>query len=312
MKIAVLGAGAMGSLFGGYLSQHNDVSIIDINASRVEAIKSQGIIIDEMSGTAQYWPIATASSQDIKTVDLVLVFVKAMHTDEALSQNHHLIADSTYIMTLQNGIGHEAVLLKYADRDHVIIGTTQHNSEVVANGHIRHGGSGRTIFGLLDGNSARVQHIAEEFNRCGFEASVSDKIQLEVWKKLFLNTAASSLTAVLQVPLGFILKNRHAYFAMEQLAREAILVANTDLGANFDPEAVISEIESVLSNATESYTSIYTDLKNGVQSEVDVISGAVVSAAKRLDIKVPCHELLIYLIHAFEGKIQKKGLKGWC
>lgn len=305
MKITVLGAGAMGSLFGGYLSRHNDVSIIDINASRVEAIMRNGIIIDEAGSTSQYWPVATASPQNIK-VDLVLVLVKAMHTDEALSQNQHLLTENTYIMTLQNGIGHEAVLLKYADRDHVIIGITQHNSSVIDDGHIRHGGSGRTIFGLLDGKSARVQHIADEFNRCGFESSVSDEIQTEVWKKLFLNTAASSLTAVLQVPLGFILQNRHAFFAMEQLTREAVMVANAVLDTEFDPETVINDIKSVLSNANECYTSIYIDLKNGVHSEVDFISGAVVSAARRLDIKVPCHELLIYLIHAVEGKIQKK------
>lgn len=302
MKIAVLGAGAMGSLFGGYLSKHNDVSIVDVNENRVEMIQKQGITIDEVNGAAVYWPKATVSTEKMSDVDLILVFVKAMYTDAALSQNRHLITENTYIMTLQNGTGHETALLKFTDRAHVIIGTTQHNSSVVSDGHIHHGGGGKTIFGLLDGDSTTVQHIADEFNRCGFETAVSDEVRKEIWTKLFLNTAASSLTAVLQVPLGFILENKHACFAMEQLAREAVMVANADMAANFDPEAVINDIKSILSNASQGYTSIFADLKNGIRSEVDTISGSVVTTAKKLGLKVPCHEFLVYLIHAFEDK----------
>lgn len=305
MKIAVLGAGAMGSLFGGYLSRYNDVCIVDVNENRVETIQKHGVTIDEVNSTAVYWPKATVSAEKTDSVDLILVFVKAMYTDAALSQNQHLISENTYIMTLQNGTGHEAVLLKHTDRNHVLIGTTQHNSSVITDGHIHHGGGGKTVFGLLDGNSASVQHIADEFNRCGFETFVSDEVRREIWTKLFLNTAASSLTAVLQVPLGFILKNKHACLAMEQLAREAVMVANADMAANFNSEAVISDIKSVLSNASQGYTSIYADLKNGIRSEVDTISGSVVTAAKRLGLNVPFHEFLIFLIHAFEDKKQE-------
>ena len=115
MKIAVLGAGAMGSLFGGYLSKHNDVWLVDVDPQRVNAITQKGITIVEKDGEQVFWPKAVTSTSGLGEMDLVIVFVKAMATEAALSQNRHLIGKDTYLLTLQNGAGHEAKLLKFAD-----------------------------------------------------------------------------------------------------------------------------------------------------------------------------------------------------
>lgn len=131
MKIAVLGGGAMGALYGGYLSRKNDVTIVDVNTALIEKVKADGLKIAEPDGSsAVYHPAITNDTKGMQPVDLVIVFVKAMFSESALENNRALIGPDTYLMTLQNGSGHEDVLKRFADDAHVVIGTTQHNSAV--------------------------------------------------------------------------------------------------------------------------------------------------------------------------------------
>ena len=264
MKITVLGA-----LFGGYLAGQNEVYLVDVDANRVNHINAEGVRIREQDGTEKvYHPVAVTETAGLPEMDLVIVFVKAMYTESALEANCGLIGPETYLMTLQNGAGHESKLLKFADRAHVVIGTTQHNSSLLGDGHVNHGGGGKTVIGLLDGGSERLRGIA----------------------------------GILQVPLGYILENRYACELMEAMAREAVTVANAEGAAVFDAESVIAEIKEVLSRSRAGYTSIYADVKNGARTEVDTISGSVVEAAHALGVPVPFHEMAVKLIHALEGR----------
>lgn len=301
MNIAILGAGAMGMLFGGYLSRENQVWLIDVDRRRVEEISTAGVTVEEKDGEQRFMPLAVTDSQALPVMDLVIVFVKAMYTESALKTNRHLLGQNTYLMTLQNGAGHENRLLKFADREHVIIGSTQHNSSVAGGSRVKHGGGGKTSIGLVGGNSEGLAPIAETFTRCGFACTTSDQVQKQIWSKLFLNTSASSLTAVLQVPLGFILDNPYACSLMEQLAKEAVAVANAS-GLGFDEGEVIESIKTVLDNGRGGYTSIYADIRDGRRTEVDTIAGSVVEAAREKNIPVPCHEVIVSLIHAMEGR----------
>lgn len=302
MKIAVLGAGAMGMLFGGYLSERNEVWLVEVNESRVEKINRDGVTVREKDGDRKFYPKAVRKTDDLGEMDLVLVFVKAMFTVDALEKNKGLIGKDTYLMTLQNGAGHEAKLLQFTDKEHVIIGSTQHNSSVIDNGYVNHGGAGKSSIGLLNGKSEVLEPIAKNFTACGFECVTSNEVKKQIWTKLFTNTAASSLTAVLQVPLGYLYENRYAHELMIKLCKEAVAVANAEGFATFDEGEVIEGVETVCRNAKNGYTSIYADIKNGNRTEVDTISGSVVEAAKELGVAVPNHEMVVALIHALEGK----------
>ena len=302
MRITVLGAGAMGALFGGYLSAHNDVTVVDLSEKIINAIRETGVRIREKDGSITLrHPEAVTDASTLPEQDLVIVFVKSMFTSSALEANRNLIGENTYVMTLQNGAGHESKLLKATDRKHVIIGSTQHNSSLIEPGFVNHGGSGITSIGLLDGRSEVLSGIAENFTSCGFECKTENNVQYQIWHKMFTNTAASSLTALFQVPLGFIHRDGNAGFIMKKLCREAVTVANA-LGLGFDEEEVIKEVDRVCENAPEGYTSIYADIRDGRLSEVDTISGSVVEAANELGLKVPYHEMLVKCIHALEDK----------
>ena len=303
MRITVLGAGAMGMLFGGYLSRKNEVYLVEINEERVREINENGVLIREKDGTeGRYFPKAVSKTEGIGPVDLVIVFVKAMFTVDALSSNRGLIGPDTYLMTLQNGAGHEAKLLQFADAQHVIIGSTQHNSSIIENGHVNHGGSGKTSIGLPGGGSEVLAPIAESLTACGFECVTSNEVKKQIWTKLFTNTAASSLTAVLQVPLGYIYSDPSAHELMIRLCKEAVAVANAEGFARFDEAEVITGVETVCKNAPNGYTSIYADVRDGRRTEVDTISGSVVDAAHALHVPVPCHEIIVSLIHALERR----------
>jgi 2-dehydropantoate 2-reductase len=306
MRIAVLGSGAMGSLFGGFLSQRNEVWLVDIDFQKVDKINRDGVTIHEPNGERIFYPKAITATAGLDPMDLIIVFVKAMHSRSALAENKALIGEATYVMTLQNGAGHEETLLEFVPKTNVIIGTTQHNGSIVETGHIHHGGGGKTNIGLLDGDNLKLQSIARNFTECGLETCVSGDIKRLIWNKLFLNVSASVLTGILQVKLGFLFDDAHGWSLVERLAREAVAVANAD-NLNFDPEKVLLDIKMSLSNAHDGYTSIYTDLRDGMSTEVDTISGSVVKEAKRRGVAVPCHDFVVELVHAIEDKNCIKG-----
>ena len=111
MKIAVLGSGAMGGLYSSYLSRHNEVTVIDVNAALVEKVNAEGLEVQEPDGTSNvFHPHAVLSTEGMEPVDLIIVFVKAMFSEGALNNNKGIIGPDTYIMTLQNGSGHEDLL----------------------------------------------------------------------------------------------------------------------------------------------------------------------------------------------------------
>lgn len=143
--------------------------------------------------------------------------------------------------------------------------------------------------------------FADTFTECGLEADVSDGVQKMIWNKLFTNVSASALTGALQVPLGYISSNEHAWKLCCQLIREAVDAA-AGLGMDFDYDEKVAEVKAVCDKSPNGLTSIYADLRDGRRSEVDTISGSVVRAGKKSGVATPSHEFLVELIHAMEGR----------
>lgn len=302
MKIAILGGGAMGALFGGYLSRRHDVVIVDVNEALVDQVNRNGLVIEEPDGSsAVYHPAMTSKPTHDAPVDLMIVFVKAMFSRCALTSNRALMDEHTYMMTLQNGSGHEDTLREFTDDGHIIIGTTQHNSAVTGLGRIRHGGSGITHMGCLTGDVHRLQPIADALCQSGLEADCCDGVQRLIWQKMFTNVSASALTGILQMPLGFIAADPDAWELCKTLIREAVDVANAD-GMEFDVEEKIAEVRAVCEKSPAGITSICADIRDGRFTEVDTISGSVVRASKSNGVPAPSHELIVHIVHAMERK----------
>lgn len=302
MKIAVIGPGAMGLLFGGYLSQKNEVTLIGTNSEKMATIEKKGVMIRETDGTERtFYPHATADSSDMDPVDLAILQVKASASESALEKNRGIIGAHTILMTLQNGMGHETVMSRFAPADQLVIGTTQQGSFKLSETSICHSGGGKTFLGAVNGNNSRFQAIAETFAECGFPCEVCDQVQGMIWDKLMINASSSVLSGVLQVPQGYVGKDAYAWSIAQKLIRELCATATAD-GYPFDAEAQIARIKEHLQNAPDGLTSIYADLKAGRKTEVDVISGAVVRAGHAHQVPVPTHELMVELVHAMENR----------
>ncbi len=300
MRIAVIGAGAMGSIYGGHLSLHNDVYLVDTNAAVVEYLQENGLTLEENGQDNKYTPHATTSTEGMEPVDLIILFVKALFSKAALAGNKNLIGENTYVMTLQNGSGHEDILGEFVAQDHIIIGTTEDNGAVLGMGHIRHGGKGRTNVGMLvEDTNAFLPKLKETFDACGFDVLIHENIQQLIWDKLFTNVSLSALTGVLQVKMGFIASNEYAWNLTKTLVHEAIEVA-TAMGLKFDEEYMLEKVRKTSEGSPEGVTSICADLGAGRRTEVDTISGSVVRAAKKVGVAAPSHEFIVQLVHAME------------
>jgi 2-dehydropantoate 2-reductase len=302
MKIAVIGSGAMGMLFGGYLSKGNEVVLLDTDKIKVDTINKTGIRIQEPDGNVTAAaPKATLSAEEVGEVDLILLFVKAMDSKSALRANRRLIGPNTYVLSLQNGSGHDAAMKESVAENRIAIGTTQHNSSIIEAGLIHHGGGGKTYIGPLSGNGRRLKPIEGALTKCGIETQIIDNIRRKIWEKLFINASASALTAILRTNLGFIVENSSAWALARQLVKEAVAVANRE-GMGFEEEKVLDELQRLLKQARNGYTSIYADIRDGRKTEADFISGAVVAAGMRANVPTPGHELVLGLIHALEDR----------
>jgi len=301
MKITVIGAGAMGSLYGGYLSTKHDVLLVDTDKSKVEALNQTGLVITEPDGSIKAYPINAASeTKNIEAQDLVIIFVKALFTESALKSNLSLFGPETYVLSLQNGAGHQDVLMKYVNKDHVIIGTTQHNAAFLSPGAIRHGGQGITCIGNLTGETESLEKFKNAFEECGFPVELSDNIGKLIWHKLFTNVTLSALTGVLQVPMGYITQDTNSWAMAKTLLKEAVAVAKAD-GHEFDEALILEEIEAVSKKSPDGQTSIFADLRDGRRTEVDTISGFIVKTAEQKGVSAPS-PFLVNMVHAMENK----------
>lgn len=302
MNIAVIGPGAMGLLFGGYLSRKHQVTLVGTRPEVMRGIEESGVTIREADGTqAVYHPRATADPAALSPADLVILFVKSGASRAALEAGRSLIGKDTLLLTLQNGAGHEAVLRHFTDDEHIIIGTTQQGSYRLSASSICHSGGGSTSLGAVCGSSERFAPVAQAFEECGFPCSLTDHVRGMIWNKLMINASSSVLSGILQMPQGYVIQNEGAWDVACRLIRELCAVATAD-GYPFDAAEQIQRIHRHLENAPDGYTSIYADLKAGRTTEAAVINGAVVDAARRLGVPAPTHEIILALVQALEQR----------
>ncbi|MBR1640958.1 MAG: 2-dehydropantoate 2-reductase [Butyrivibrio sp.] len=304
MKIAVIGPGAMGLLYGAKLSKCADVTLIGNNEENISLINKNGVTI-KRDGNSQHFEVRAALSGKCEdSFDLIIMFTKAYLTKTALEQNRALIGPDTYLRTLQNGAGHENVLGEFASENKVLLGTTAQGSSRENGYTIVNSGLGDTALGAISpdaGNKQFLDELKEIFEKADFPCKVSDDIRQMVWNKLMINASSSVLSGVLQVRQGYIVENKDAFEMCKSLITEICETTNAS-GLCFDAAEQINRLENHLKNAPGGLTSIYSDLKNGRKTEVDYINGAVVVTAKKYNVSVPAHEMIVHMVHAMEER----------
>lgn len=305
MKIVIIGAGAMGCLYGAYFSRKNEVIMLDSYEPQVDAINQSGITVLEEDGTENHFSHIRAikSGECREVADLVVVFVKSTYTESALEINKELFGENTLVMTLQNGAGNDRQIAKYVRPENIIIGTSKHNSVNLGKGRVRHSGSGVTTIGSNQGTNKNLEIIRETLTACGFLADIAEDIQRIIWSKLFVNLSINTFTAITRSPIGSMIENKYAWDFAEKMICEAVDVAEAD-GTYFSYMEVLNMVHHVCEDAGKGYSSMYQDVTRKIPTEIDAINGAIVQQAKRYNVAVPYNTLIVDLIHAIEGAYQ--------
>ena len=305
MKIVIIGAGAMGCLYGAYLSRKHEVIMLDSFDKQVEAINQNGITVLEEDGTENKFTNVKAciSGEYKEAADLVVVFVKSTFTEDALRDNKKLFGDKTLVMTLQNGAGNDRKIAKYVNKKNIIIGTSKHNSVNLGGGKVRHSGSGETTIGSNLENNTNLDKIQAILEESGFKVEKTNDIQRVIWSKLFVNLSINTFTAITRVPIGSMIENKYAWDFAEKMICEAVDVAEAD-GTHFSYREVLNMVHHVCEDAGKGYSSMSQDVMNCRLTEIDAINGAIVEQAKLYNVKVHYNSLIVDLIHAIEGAYQ--------
>ena len=300
MKTVIMGAGAMGSLFGGLLAlAGEEVWLVDIWKEHIDTLRSKGLVLEE-KGKAQPIPIhATTEVASVGKADLVLIFVKTYHTEKAVSDARVLQKESTVFLTLQNGLGNEETICKEMERKKVLLGVTGQGATLLGPGHIRHAGWGKTYIGELDHQiTDRAIWVAQSFCDAGIETEVSSNIHDHVWGKLLVNVGVNALTALTGFSNGQLLDYPETTRLMERLVLEAAEVARKK-GVHIE-EDPIEKVRKAIEATRENRSSMGQDFDHRRKTEIDAINGAVVREAQSLGIPVPFNQAVTDLVKAIE------------
>lgn len=302
MKIAVLGAGAMGSLYGGMLAQvGQDVVLIDVSQAHIDAVNQHGLLID---GPQEELNVRVPASlaKDVREIpDLIILFTKTIYSRSALDSVKHLLGPGTWMLSLQNGVGNDEVISGYVPQERIIVGTTDFPSTFVAPGQIRSKGTGTTKIMSANGEkSGTVDHVARALDEAGFNCVVTEDVFVAIWEKVAFNSAMNAITATTRLKLGCIGSTEEGRELAFEVAREVASVA-TAKGINVDVDRVLKVMDKDFRDHADHKPSMLQDVLAKRQTEADFINGAAVREAKRLGMRIPLTETLYRLIKTIQA-----------
>lgn len=304
MRIAIIGAGALGSLVGGLLARAgHDVWLYNPSyVEHIRTLRSQGLRLETVEGGEQRISVsATDRIEEIPTpVDLVGIFVKAYRTEEALSQAAPLISPGTWLLSLQNGLGFEDLLVEYAP-GRVLRGITAQGATLRAPGRVRWAGRGPTRLGLWKAETLeesvrfRAEAIVRALDEAGLEARYEPSVEKALWEKLLVNAAINPLTALFGVPNGALVEDPALRGILHDLVHEALPVVRHRIG-DLSQEEALRRVEGVCRATARNLSSMLQDVRKGRPTEIEHITGTLVREGERLGIPTPLHRLLWELI----------------
>ncbi len=301
MKVAIIGAGAMGSLFGALLSKGKaDVRLLDVWPEHVQAINENGLRI-EWEGEVRTVPVrAFTDTKKIGIADLILIFVKSTQTRAAAETAKKLANETTLVMTLQNGMGNADTIAKVMDPGRIIAGTTAHGATMLGPGHIRHAGRGATVIGMWDGHdNNRIRKVVDLFTKAGIEIEIRADIREVIWEKLLVNVGINAITALTNIKNGRILDLDVTRDLCRAAVEEAAAVAKAlEISVRDD---IVEHVYHIAEATAENRSSMGQDVDHHRLTEISAINGAVVSRARKAGIPVPVNQTLTALVETLQA-----------
>lgn len=298
MKVAVMGAGAVGCYYGAMLARAGHEVVLIGRAQHVEAVERDGLRLqtqqfDERVGRprlrASVDPAAVAGAQ------LVLFCVKSPDTESAgASIGPHLAADAL-VLTLQNGVDN-AERLRGAIAQEVAAAVVYVATEMAGPGHVRHHGRGE----LVIEPSSQSEAMARLLIAAGVPTEVSANVRGALWAKLIINCAYNALSAISQLPYGRLVAGAGVRDCMRDVVAECMAVAQAD-GVTLPPD-IEQAVHRIAESMPGQYSSTAQDVARGKRSEIDHLNGLVVKRGEAVGVATPANRLLHTLVKLIEDK----------
>ena len=308
MRIAVVGSGGVGGYFGGRLAATGaDVTFI-ARGPHLDALKSRGLRIESPGGNIHVDRVkATDDPATVGAVDIVFFTVKLYDTESATKLLPPLIGPETLVIPFQNGVDSIEVLARAIGRAHVAGGTAYVAAVIAEPGLIRHTAMERLLFGPIDGRVLPVlQDLLAACKHAGFDATLSDRIVVDIWTKFVRLTAFSGMTAVTRSPIGVIRADPDLREMIETALHESIAVARArqvPLPSTTFGDAVAG----LMGLPAQARSSMLEDLERGRPLELPWLSGAVARIGEEVGVEAPTHRLIVTLLTPHvHGKAQPR------
>ncbi|OUI85787.1 ketopantoate reductase family protein [Acetobacter tropicalis] len=293
MRIAVIGAGAVGCYVGGLLAlAGHDVTLLG-RAVHVDAIQAHGLSLDMPDGTRRIDVKAVTRAADLSPADVVLVCVKSADTEEAGRELAPALQEGTVILSLQNGVDNAEKLSAVTGRL-VIPAVVYVAVDMTGPGHVGYHGGGR----LLIGTTPQSEEIASVFTQAGVPTIVSGHVMDALWTKLTINCAYNALSAVAQISYASMLTVEGVTGVMAQVVQEC-----QDVAAACQvwlPETLLAQVLDIAKLMPDQKSSTAQDLKRGKPTEIDFLNGYVVRKGAEFGIATPVNQALQVMVKLAE------------
>jgi len=302
LRIAIVGAGALGSVVGGLLHEAGlEPVLIERDPDEVRFVREQGLWLEGVSGDRLIRPRIVAEASEAGRVDLALVLVKSYDTAASVRTLKQILSRDGLVLTLQNGIGNYETLNEAAPGQ-VLLGTTIMGAMTLGPGRFRHTGFGETHFGEADGSirdrTRAVGAVLEKMN--GGPVHVVDNAVGCVWSKLIVNAAINAPATLLRVRNGDLPVSSGGRELIHAIVEECLTIVRAK-GIRLIFDDAEARVLAVCEGTAPNINSMFQDIRAGRRTEIDFINGALAREAQHLGILAPVNRALSLLIKALEA-----------
>ena len=306
MKIAIVGTGAMGSVYAAlFASAGHEVWAIDRWREHVDAMRARGLTVEGASGERTVRLNATTEPRDAGPCDLVVLATKAMHVAQAAASISPLLKPETPVLSIQNGLGGPETAASTLGKERVMVGVVGgFGASMRGPAHAHHNGMELVRLGEFGGPiTPRLKAVEEIWRSAGFRVKLFDDIDQLVWEKLLCNCAYSGPCAIADATIGELMADPDLSRISAACAAEGFAVAKRKgvrLGFD-DPVAYVRDFGAKIPNARPS---VLLDLMSKRKTEIDVINGAIPRVGREVGVAAPVNETVTGLVHARERALQ--------
>jgi 2-dehydropantoate 2-reductase len=299
MKVAVMGAGAVGCYYGAMLARAGHEVVLIGRPSHVEAIRANGLRLETKTFDEQVKLGASTRADAVRGADLVLFCVKSTDTESAAAEIEPHLLPGALVLTLQNGVDNDERVRSVLPSSEVAAAVVYVATEMAGPGHVKHHGRGE----LVIAPSRSSEQVAQQLAAAGVPTQISGNVRGSLWAKLVLNCAYNALSAITQMPYGEVVKGQGVADVIRDVVAECLAVAKAEgVAIPGDTDAAVRGIAETMPTQ---YSSTAQDLSRGKPSEIDHLNGYVVRRGEALGVPTPANRVLLVLVKLLEGKQQE-------